>query len=409
MINREIIDAFSQIAREKNIDRSTLGEIIESIFDMMIKKKYGTSDNFDIIVNMDKGEIEIYQEKKIVEKVKDPDLEIDLESAIKIEPDLEIGDTFVEVIDLESFGRRLITSAKQNLNQRIRDVEKEIIYEQYKDRIGEIIIGDVHQIRKDTVFINIDKTEVILPKSEQIYTEHYRRGESIRALIKEVKKTQRGPEIVVSRADPQFLVRLFEIEVPEIYDGIIDIKAVVREPGDRSKIAVESSDRRIDPVGACVGMKGIRIQSIVRELNNEKIDIINWSNEPEILIARTLSPAKPVRIEVNREKKRALAIIPDDEISLAIGKGGQNIRLASLLTGYEIETIKESELGKTETKLDEIEGLSSATMEKLKDNGFENVEDILESGVEELIKIKGIGEKTAKKIIDVIEDYFIEK
>ncbi|RKY53917.1 MAG: transcription termination factor NusA, partial [Candidatus Neomarinimicrobiota bacterium] len=329
MINREIIEAFSQIAREKNVDRNELGEIIERVFTTLIEKKYGDTSNFDVIVNMDKGEIEIYYQKTVVEKVTEPLHEISLEEARKVEPDLEIGDPYVEIINPASFGRRLISQAKQILNQDILHVEKKAIYEEYSKKIGQIIIGDVHQIRRDAIFINIGKAELKMPRSEQIPGERYRRGESLKSIIKDAIDGPTGPEIIVSRADPAFLIKLFENEVPEIYDKTIEIKKVARHAGDRSKVIVESNDRRIDAVGACVGIKGSRIQAIVRELNNEKIDIINNSVEPEILITRALSPAKPYMLEIDEEKKSTLAIFDDEEIPVAIGKMGQNIRLAS--------------------------------------------------------------------------------
>jgi len=407
----DIVEAFHQIIKEKNIDKELLSEIIENTILSMIKKKYGTADNFDIFVNLDKGEIEIYQNKIIVEDVQDVNLEIDLESAKKVEPDLEVGDEFIEIIDPLSFGRRLIVSAKQNLNQKIKDAEKEIIFDEYKTRVGEIVIGDIRQLNKNEIFLNIDRIEVVLPKNEQIYNERYRRGEHIRAVIKEVVRTSRGPEIVVSRAADDFLIRLFEIEVPEIYDGIIEIKGVAREPGDRTKIAVYSNDKRIDAVGACVGMKGIRIQSIVKELNNEKIDIINWNSEPQIYIMRALSPAKPIKIIIDEENKKAIAVIPDDQISLAIGKGGQNKRLASRLTGYEINTIKESEYedilseGKAgEIDLADVEGITPSILNKLNAEGYETAQDVLDGGIEELVKIPGIAEKTAQKILDTLNN-----
>lgn len=408
-MNQEIVEAFKDIAREKNIDRDLLADIIENIFIMMIKKKYGETDNFDVIVNIDKGDIEIYHNRVIVEKVEDPAKEIDLESARKIEPDLEIGDDFVEILDPTQFGRRLIISAKQNLTQKIKEAEKDVIYDEFITRVGEIIIGDVHQINRREIIVSLERSEVLLTKKEQIYTERYKRGDSIRAIIKEVNKSPRGPEIIVSRTDPKFLVRLFELEVPEIYDGIIEIKAVAREPGDRSKISVESNDKRIDPVGACVGMKGVRIQSIVRELNNEKIDIINYSNDPIIYITRALSPAKPSSVKVDRENRTAIAVIPDDQISLAIGKNGQNIRLASVLSGYEIETVKESEVtGKVRGTVDLtlVEGLGETVINKLIREGFETAEEVLDAGEDKLKNITGIGAKTAKKIMDVLNTYF---
>jgi len=410
-MKNEIAEAFSQIVKEKNIDREVLTEILESVLMSLLKKKYGNTDNFDIFVNMDKGEIEIYQSKVIVEKVTDENREISLEKARKVEPDLQIGDEFVEIIDPKSFGRRLIISAKQNLTQKIRDVEKEITYNEYKNRIGEIIIGNIRQKDRDNIYLNIDKTEVILPRSEQIYNEVYRRGEGLRVLIKEVNQTNRGPEIIVSRKDPKFLLRLLEIEVPEIYDGIIEVKGIAREAGDRAKIAVYSNDKRIDAVGACVGMKGIRIQAIVKELNNEKIDVINWSDDPQIYIARALSPAKPSKVIVDEENKIATAVVPDDQVSLAIGRGGQNRRLASQLTGYDIEIMKESSYkemvrkAKEALELTHIKGLGKATISRLVNAGYKTAGDVLKASVEDLRKIPGIGEKTAEKIITSIKDY----
>lgn len=405
MQNREIIEAFAHIAREKNIDRSELGEIIEKVFLTLLEKKYGSTENFSVIVNMEKGEIEIYQQKVIVDKVTNPVLEISLEDARKTEPDLQIGDPFVEVIDPLSFGRRLISHAKQILNQQITRVEKDQIFEEYSKKIGQIVIGDVHQIQRDAIFINIGKAELKMPREEQIIGERYRRGESIKAIIKDAVMGPNGPEIIVSRADKKFLEKLFENEVPEIYDKTIEIKKIARHAGDRSKVIVASNDRRIDAVGACVGIKGSRIQAIVRELNNEKIDIINYSSEPEILITRALSPAKPLELEIDEEKKRALAIFADDEISVAIGKLGQNIRLASEVTGYTIDAIKKCDYDLTESEivyLEDIEELSEHNWKLLYSYGIDTAEEFLSTPVDELLKIKGLGEKTIEKIKPII-------
>ncbi|HEX9653238.1 MAG TPA: transcription termination factor NusA [bacterium] len=410
----EIVEAFAQIAKEKNIERELLGEILESTILSIIKKKYGKSDNFNIFVSMDKGEIEIYQNKTIVEQVSDEVEEIDLESARKVEPDLDLGDEYIEIIDPRSFGRRLIIAAKQNLNQKLKDAEKEILYDEFQKRIGEIISGDVRQANRNEIYLNIDKTEVILPRREQIPTERYRRGEHVRAVIKSVEKTNRGLEIIVSRADSLILIRLFELEVPEIYDGIIEIKNVAREPGDRAKIAVLSNDKRIDALGACVGMKGIRIQSISKELNNEKIDVINWHGDPGIFISRSLSPAKVYKVIVDQNKKKAIAVLTDDQVSLAIGRGGQNRRLASKLSGFEIEIIKESEYkkimedklaGENTTKLSNVPGLTPGMLKNLSAGGFETAEDVLKSGIAGLTVIQGVGEKTAAKILDTIKEH----
>jgi len=410
----DIVEAFSAIAKEKNIEKEVLGEILESTILGIIKKKYGKTDNFDIFVSMDKGEIEIYQNKTIVEEVVDDVEEIDLESARKVEPDLDVGDEFIEIIDPKSFGRRLIVSAKQNINQKIKDAEKEILYEEFKNRVGEIVVGDVRQIYRDELYLNIERTEVILPKSEQIHTERYRRGDHVRAIISAVEKTNRGLEIIISRASPKILIRLFELEVPEIYDGIIEIKRVAREPGERAKIAVVSNDKRIDALGACVGMKGIRIQSISKELNNEKIDVINWHGDPGIFISRALSPAKVYKVIVDQNKKKAIAVLTEDQISLAIGRGGQNRRLASRLAEYDIEIIKESEYtkimevkigtGDSGEDLKDLEGLTPGMLKKLTKAGLSTIEEVEDAGVEGLSELPGIAEKTAKKIIDLVEN-----
>ncbi|NOZ57284.1 MAG: transcription termination factor NusA [Calditrichaeota bacterium] len=416
MAKTELAEAFSQLVKEKHIDRDVLTEIIHSVLEAMVRKRFGTTENFDIYVNLEKGVIEIQQIKKIVEKVEDPVTEIDLETARKSEPDLEVGEEFLEIVDPATFGRRLIVSAKQNLNQKIREIEKQLTYDEYKNRIGEIVIGDVRQITRDEVFLNVDRTEVVMPRSEQIPTERYHRGETLRAVVKEVRETPRGPVIIVSRADPMFLVRLFELEVPEIYEGIIEIKAIAREPGERTKIAVFSNDKRIDAVGACVGMKGIRIQSIVRELNNEKIDIVPWSPEPEILVQRALSPAKPSKIILDEDRRYVVAVFPDDQISLAIGRGGLNRRLASRLTGYEIETIKESEYrerlmkeAQRDQPLDTVEGLTAGMLKKLAVGDFHTIQQVLDAGVEGLMEVPGIGEKTAQRIYELVKAAAEEK
>lgn len=414
-MNVDIMEAITQIAKDKKIEKENLRDMLENIFTAMIQKKYGSADNFDVIVNIDKGDIEIYQEKTVVEEVVDPVREITLADALKIDEDAEIGEEIVEVIDPIQFGRRLIVSAKQNLNQRIRDFEKENLLDEYQNRLGEIIIGDIHQIHKRGMYINVDKTEVFLPREEQIFNERLRRGNTIRCLIKEVRNQGRGPEIIVSRADRNFLIRLFELEVPEIYDGIVEIKKVAREAGERSKIAVESIDRRIDPVGACVGMKGIRIQAIVKELNNEKIDVISFSSEPEIYVMRALTPAKPIKVIVNKEDKMAVAVIPDEMMSLAIGRSGVNLRLASELTDYQIEPIRESEyntessIDYTTTAIEDIEELADSVKKKLLDAGYESISEIGEIGLNGLKEISGVGPKTAEKIWDVVKRYLDEE
>lgn len=408
-MNHEIVDAISQLLREKKIEKHAFQEIIESVFLSLLKKKYGTSDNFDVIFNLEKGDIEIYCEKEIVEddELEDPILQIPLSQAQKLDPDVEVGEDFVEIIDYRTFGRRLVTSAKQNLAQKIKEVEKDNVFNEYSDRVGEIILGDVHQVNRNEIRINIDKTEVIMPRSEAIYNERYRRGDTIRAIIKSVTRTPKEPQIVVSRADISFVRRLFELEVPEIFDNIVEIRKIVRAPGDRTKIAVESNDKRIDPVGACVGLKGVRIQAIVRELNNEKIDIIHWTEERSLLIHRALAPVTPLELIPDEEHNRVIVVIPDEQMSMAIGRRGQNIKLASQLVGVDLEPIKESEFyEEEELALEEVDGLTPSIIEKLKAAGYTNAEQILDAGKEKLLEVHGIGESTADKILDLLSAYY---
>ena len=407
MISRDIISAFSAIAKEKNIERDKLSEIIENVFTKLIEKKFGETANFDVIVNMDKGEIEIYHYKTVVEDVEDPVNEISVEEAQEIEPDLEAGDPFVDIIDPGAFGRRNISHAKQILNQEIIKVERNAIYEEYKDKVGEVIIGDIHQIRRNAVFIHLGKAELKMPRSEQIRGERYRRGDDIKVLIKDAVMTPKGPEIIASRADNKFLEILFENEVPEIYDQTIEIVKIAREPGDRSKVIVRSNDKRIDAVGACVGIKGSRIQAIVRELNNEKIDVINDSSHPEILITRALSPAKPYMLEIDEEKKEALAIFEDDDISIAIGKGGQNIRLASEVTGYEIDAQKRSEYemtGREQLYLEDIEGIEEHEWKILNGVGIETAEELMDASRTDLMKIDSMKDISVEDIENTVKE-----
>jgi N utilization substance protein A len=333
-----IVESFSQMVKDKKIDRDLLESIIKEVFGMMIKKKYGINANYDVIVNMDKGDIEMYLTKTVVEEVVNPETEISLEEAREKYEDLEIGDDYTEILEFESFGRRHIVNLKQNLNQKIREVEKEIVYNDYKDLIGEIIVGEIYQIKPNSILLIHNGHEIQFPKEQQIPRERYKKGESIRVYVKEViKKASGPPSIIVSRSADDFLKKLFELEIPEIYDGIIEIKGIARDPGERAKVAVYSNDDRIDAVGACVGMKGIRIHSIVRELANENIDVINYSDDVGLYIQRALAPAKLKDIYLDRVNKIAKIIADEDQISLIIGKNGQNIKLASKLTGYEID------------------------------------------------------------------------
>jgi len=408
LINKEIIEAFSIVAKEKNIDRTNLSTIIEDLFMAMIYKRYGEDrENFSVIVNMEKGEIEIYQEKVVVQDVEDPVCEISLKDAHRVEPDLEIGDPFIDILSPEDFGRRLINTAKQHLAQRIRDIERESIYEDFNEKIGEIVVGSVHQIQRDRIFVNLDQAELLLPKVEQLPNDRYRRGESVRGVIKSVEFTSKGPEIMLSRSDNMFLERLFEMEVPELEDGIIEIKAISRSAGDRSKVVVYSSDQRIDAVGACVGMRGSRIQSVVRELNGEKIDIINWSTQPEILISRALAPAKPINLYIDEERPYVVAVFEDEELPIAIGRNGQNIKLASDVTGYTIDAVKKTDYEGTPTEvvyLDELSGITATQLEILSKNEIHTGEDFLDTNKAILLKLKGFGEKTIEKISGAIEE-----
>jgi N utilization substance protein A len=341
----DIVDSFSQMVKDKKIDRDLLESIIKEVFGMMIKKKYGQNANYDVIVNMDKGDIEMYVSKAVVEEVTDPEIEITLaEANERSGEELEIGDDYVEVLDYVTFGRRHIVNLKQNLNQKIREVEKEIIYNDYKDLVGEIVVGEIYQIKPHSILLIHNGHEISFPKGEQIPKERYKKGESIRVYVKEVSKKSSGPpSIIVSRAADDFLKKLFELEIPEIYDGVIEIKGIAREPGERAKVAVYSYDDRIDAVGACVGMKGIRIHSIVRELANENIDVINYSDDIGLYIARALAPAKLKDIYLDKANKVARIVADEDQISLVIGKNGQNIKLASKLTDYEIDVERKSD------------------------------------------------------------------
>jgi N utilization substance protein A len=410
-MNTAIVEAISQIIREKKIEREVFQEIIQSVFLAMIKKKYGASDNFDVIFNLDKGDIEIFCEKLVVpdDEFEDEVTQIPLSRAKELDEDMELGETYAEQVDYNAFGRRLVTSARQNLTQRIKEIEKENLYQEFSGRIGEVVSGDIRQINRREIRINVDRTEVVLPKSEQVYNERYRRGETIRAIVREVNRTTKEPEIIVSRAAPEFVRRLFELEVPEIYDNIIEIKDIAREPGDRTKIAVASNDRRIDPVGACVGMKGVRIQAVVRELNNEKIDVIHWHPDPETFIKRAMAPATPLMVILDEDAGRATAIVPDDMIQFAIGRKGQNVRLASRLSGYQIDPIKEAEYSAAaELAIDEIEDLPPHVMDLLKRAGLGTADAVLDAGREQLIEIPGIGEERADEILALLESYFEE-
>ena len=392
MNNQELIQCFSDIAREKNIDRTELGTILEDLFLTLLEKQFGDASNCSVLVNIDKGEIEIYQEKTIVEEIDDPATQIDLEKACEVEPDLSVGDPFIEVIDPIVFGRRLIMTARQFLSQRIKDIERQYIFEDYFARVGEIIVGEVRQIQRDNIHLFNEQSEMRMPKREQIQSERPRRGETIRGIVKSVEMTPRGPDIVISRSDNQFLSKLFEMEVPEIEDGIIVITSIARAPGERSKLIVKSTDRRIDAVGACVGMRGSRIQAVVRELNGEKIDVINFSSQSEVLISRALSPAKPINLRIDDDQKYCVAVFEDEDMESGVGKSYLNVTLASEVTGYTIEAERSVSSDGTANKLSDIKGLTIRMVSLLNEAEIITIKDFQEADQNELLEVKGIGE-----------------
>lgn len=411
-----IVEAFTEMAKSKNIDKDLLQGIVVDTLSMIVRKKYGTEANFDIIVNMEKGDVEIYLMREIVDEVTDPILQIAMEEAQKYsDEDLDVGDEFIEEITLDnisdSFGRRLVSLASQNMNQKIREIEKDSIYKEYIQKVGDIIVGEIHQIRRNDILVTHNRVEMRLPREEQIPNEpfRYKKSQSIKAIVKEVRNTAGGnqPEIILSRAADAFLAKLFEIEIPEIYDGIIAIKSIAREPGERAKVAVQSYDDRVDPVGACVGMKGIRIHSIVRELNNENIDLIEYSEDPRVFIMKALAPAKIKDIQLNEEVKSATVTVPDDQVSLAIGKNGQNVRLASRLTGYSLSLVKE---GGEDIDLSEFKNeLGNDIYNALMDNGVETAREFLNAEISDLMSLPQMSKELLIELRSIILIEFDEK
>jgi N utilization substance protein A len=414
-MNSDIVESFAQMVREKGVDKDVLAGIIEEIFGILVRKKFGEEAKYDVVVNMDKGDIEIFLEREIVETVENPNAQISIEEVNRHgnDDELEVGDDYVEKLQLATFGRRLITLAKQGLNQKIREIEKEIVFNEYKELLGEIVVGDIYQIRKNDILVNHNKNELLLPRNEQIPYERYKKGETVRAIVKEVKKSNSGPLIIISRADNTFLRRLFEIEIPEIYDGIIEIKAIAREPGERAKVAVESQDNRIDAVGACVGMKGVRIHAIVRELNNENIDVVSYSEDPTVFIQKSLAPAKLKKIEVNTAAKKAVVTADSDQVSLIVGRNGVNIRLAMKLTGYEIEILREEkpfeEYEEDIELIDLKEELGNEIYELLINHRYDTAIEVLTAGPEKLKEIEGLDEAKINEIIEIIKSQFEEE
>jgi len=405
-----IIESFSEFKEMKSIDKATLMNVIEDVFKAMLRKRYETDENFDIIVNPDKGDVEIYRNRTIVEDgaVENPNTQIAYSDAIKIEPDFEVGEDVSEPVKFMEFSRRAILAVRQNLSSRISQLEKESLYKKYKEKEGDIVSGEVYQIWKKEILIMDDEgNELIMPRTEQIPSDFFKKGDTIRAVVSKVDMNGTTPIITLSRTSPMFLERLFEMEVPEIFDGLITIKKIVREPGERAKVAVESYDDRIDPVGACVGVKGSRIHGIVRELKNENIDVINYTTNPTLLITRALNPAKITSIKIEEDKKHADVYLKPDQVSLAIGKGGHNIRLAARLTGYEIDVYRDAENYTEDVPLDEFaDEIESWILDELKSIGCDTAKSVLELSAEELVKRTDLEEETIKEVRSILQKEF---
>lgn len=403
-----LIDTFAEFKDNKSIDRETLMHILEDVFRATLAKKYGPDAKFDVIVNVDRGDLEIQHYLEIVDdgEVEDEGYQIALSDAIKIEPDFEVGEEFVEKIKLSDFARREILALRQNLSSKIMEYEKDVIYKKYEHRIGEIITGEVNQVwRKEILVLDEDRVELVLPRTEQIPSDHYKKGDTICAVVSRVEIQSSTPRIIISRTSPIFLERLMEAEVPEIDDGLITIRNVVRAPGERAKVLVESFDDRIDPVGSCVGMKGTRIHGIVRELRNENIDIINYTNKPELLISRALSPAKISSIEIDEENKMANVYMKSDQVSLAIGKGGYNIKLASKLSGYEIDVFRDDISQEEDVPLTEFADVFDQwVIDEFIRIGCDTAKSVLALSRDELIKRTDLEEETVDEMIAAVKE-----
>lgn len=407
-----LIESFAEFAKSKNVDRPTMIRILEDVFRAMIRKKFETDENFDVTINADKGDLEILRIREIVddnsEDIWDFD-KISLTDARKIEPDFEVGEEVYEKIELEEFGRRAVQMARQTLIQKIKDLEKDLLFNQYEDLVGEIISAEVYQILgREVLLIDGEGNELILPKSEQISKDRFRKGDTVRAIVHKVEMVNGNPRIILSRTSPIFLERLFENEVPEVFDGLITIRKIVREPGERAKVAVESYDDRIDPVGACVGMKGSRIHAIVRELQNENIDVINYTDNLELYVARALSPAKVTSLQIDRENKRISVYLKPDQVSMAIGKGGFNIRLASRLVGYEIDVFRElSDYEEEDVDLEEFaDEIDGWVIDELKKTGLDTAKSVLSLTKEDLIRRTELEEETIDEVFRILKQEF---
>ncbi len=405
-----LVSTFAEFKELKNIDRPTMMSVLEDIFRTQLAKMYGTADNFDIIINIDKGDFEIWRNRTVVEEVEDPNTQISKEEVDKIDNSYEIGEEFAEEVKLSSFGRRGILNLRQNLQGRIMDIEKANLYNAYRERIGEIIVGEVYQVwKKEALVLDEEGNELLLPKTEQIPSDFFRKGDSVRAVVSRVDMKNNSPVIILSRTAPAFLERLFEQEVPEIFDGLITIKKIVRIPGERAKVAVESYDERIDPVGACVGVKGSRIHGIVRELKNENIDIINWTNNTQLLIQRALSPAKISSVKISEEDNKIYVSLKPSEVSLAIGKGGSNIKLASMLVGKEIEVFRELEEEEEDVLLSEFsDEIDQWIIDALKAIGCDTAKSVLALSVADIVKRADLEEETVIDVQRILKAEFEE-
>ncbi|MEY3591351.1 MAG: hypothetical protein RLZZ38_307 [Bacteroidota bacterium] len=410
MNSLELVDSFSEFKELKNIDKQTMQHVLEDVFRAMLKKKFNTDEHIDIVVNIDKGDVQIFLNKEIVGdgEVEDPNTEIAYSDAIKIEPDFEIGEEVTEEFKFADFGRRNVLALRQNLISRIMELEKDQLYNKYKERIGEIVTGEVYQVwKKEILIMDDDNNELILPKSEQIPSDFFKKGESVRAVVAKVDMRNSTPVIILSRTAPEFLERLFELEVPEVFDGLITIKKIVREPGERAKVAVESYDDRIDPVGACVGMKGSRIHGIVRELRNENIDVINYTSNQQLLIQRALSPAKITSIEILEDDKRVKVYLKPDQVSLAIGKGGNNIKLAGKLCGFEIDVYRDGEVDIEDVDLEEFaDEIDSWIIDELKAIGCDTAKSVLEISKEDLVSRTDLEKETIEEVFRILQAEF---
>ncbi|MBP5241875.1 MAG: transcription termination/antitermination protein NusA [Bacteroidales bacterium] len=411
METSNLIDSFSEFKEFKNIDRETLMRILEDVFRSALIKRYGTDENFDIIVNVDKGDLEIFRNREIVEddKVEDDKTQIAYSEAIKIEADFEVGEELSERISMKDFGRRDILAIRQNLVAKVQDYERTAIYQKYKEKVGQIIVGEVYQVWNREILVqDEEKIELVLPKSEQIPADHYRKGDTIRAVVLKVEPKNNNLVITISRTSPIFLERLMEAEVPEIYDGLITIRKIVREPGEKAKVAVESYDDRIDPVGSCVGMKGGRIHGIVRELRNENIDVINFTTNPELYVQRALNPAKITSIKILEDEKKAEVFMHSEDVSLAIGKGGHNIKLASKLTGYEINVYRADDEGYEEdVDLQEFsDEIEQWIIDELKRIGCDTAKSVLAIPADELLQRTDLEEETINNVLQVLKAEF---